>query len=188
MCFTFGAALKLGWDWEQEASYPSDTEGLTEGTYTFDLVIYSEQEGEVDLKLFLDRLFSLKPVVTLEKFKAKFDLGMNYFYDTQRLCMYSYLSIADFSFSTKMRMALITWKKNIIETLWSYENWSSRDALIFDDISLSSEEQITLYETSVSALEEDFYIYGTTLNQDTSCIPGVLVLPGDSAGFYNYVN
>ena len=30
-------------------------------------------------------------------------------------------------------MALISWKKNIIETLWSYDNWASREAKIFDD-------------------------------------------------------
>jgi len=182
VCFSFGAALKVGWEWEQDSVYPSDTEGLTQGQYTFDLNIYSEQEAEFEFKLFLDRLLSFTPSFTIDKFKAALKLGVNYFYDTNRMCFYGVLSLEDFNVDTKMRLALITWRKNVIESLWSYDNWSSREALIFDDISLSSEEEVTLWERSVDALEDDIALYGTQTNTDTDCIPGTI---GSSAGF-NY--
>ena len=188
MCFTFGAALKIGWEWEQDSSYPSDTEGLTQGQYTFDLNIFTEQEAEFEIKLFLDRLLSLTPSFNLDKFKAKFKLGLNYFYDTSRLCMYGILSVADFNLDTKLRMALITWKKNVLESLWSYDNWSSRTAKIFDDISLSSEEEVTLYETNVDALTEDLVIYGTKNNEDNASCFDLSAAAAGAGAHIDYAN
>ena len=85
-------------------------------------------------------------------------------------------------------MAFISFKKNVIDTLWSWDNWSSRDALIFDDISLSSDELITIWSQRTNLATFDGVLLGT---EDSSaaayttdptnlflCFPDVIALPG----------
>jgi hypothetical protein len=66
VCFTFGAGLKIGWEWYQQTTGMT-TDSLT-GKYTGELRIFSEQEGAVDFRLLLDRLFKFQPAIELDDF------------------------------------------------------------------------------------------------------------------------
>lgn len=145
--------------------------------------IYSEQEAEAEINLFLDRVFKFDPAFQLDKFKAMVRFGLNYFYTNKRMCFFGILSVKSFKMDATLKMAFPTLKKNIIDTLWSFDNWASRDAKFLDEIALSSSsETITLYSESVTPLESDFVFAGTKDDAALNCFPGTIATASAAAG------
>lgn len=68
----------------------------------------------------------------MSEFKLRFNLGFTYWYDTKQTCVFSDLSVSDFALKVYLEMALAQFYKDVIESLWTIDNWSSRWALFFD--------------------------------------------------------
>ena len=96
------------------------------------------------------------------------------------MCMFGDLSIEDFFFRVNAEMALVQFYKDIIESLWTLDNWSSPYALWFDELELSVSEQIEIYQVQVTPLTDDYTLYGRR-DYAADCIPG------DFAGTYDYL-
>jgi hypothetical protein len=109
----------------------------------------------------MERLIDILLGGELSSFKLKLNLGFSYFYDTWETCFFGDLSIADFSLNTFLEIMIVQFYKDVIESLWTIDNWSSRWALFFDDIELSNAERITIYSQQFDVLSDDIILYGT---------------------------
>lgn len=53
VCFDFGVGVKLGWEFLQDYFDETSTPDVLDGYYTFELTFYSEQEVNLEFKLFV---------------------------------------------------------------------------------------------------------------------------------------
>ena len=195
VCFDFAVGLKIGWEFNQDFYDDTATPDVLDGYYVFELSIFSEQEANIEFHLFVERLIDILLGGDLSSFKLKLNLGFSYFYDTYETCVFGDLSIADFSLNTFLEIMLVQFYKDVIESLWTIDNWSSRWALFFDDIELSNAERITIYSQQFDVLSDDIILYGTRNSGTTvngtiyDCWPrywGTFVGPLGAASEYNY--
>ena len=141
----FALGLKLGWEFNQRWYDDSSTPDDLDGYYDFELSLYSQQEANIEFLIYVQRLIEIFTGANLSDFKLKLNLGFTYYYQYYHTCVYGDLSIDDFFFKFDGEIALVQFYKNIIENLWTLDNWSSPYALWFDDIELSTSEQIEFY-------------------------------------------
>ena len=187
VCIDFALGLKIGWEFNQVFFDYSSTPDTLDGYYDFTLSLYTQQEGNVEFLIYVQRLIEIYAGANLSDFKFKADFGFFYNYATYHTCIYGLVSIEDFFFRVDAELALVQFYKNVIENLWTLDNWSSPYALWFDEIELSTSESIELYKIQVSPLTEDIPIYGTTdytatTTSTPACIPGIIF-----TGEYDYL-
>ena len=140
VCFDFGVGLKIGWEFDQKWYDNTSTPDELDGYYTFMLSLYSEQEVNLEFHLFVQRLIDIVLSGELSEFQFQFNAGFNYNYDTQSTCCFAQVAIDDFFLKTFLELAIVQFYKDVIESLWTIDNWSSRWALFFDEIELSNSE------------------------------------------------
>ncbi len=139
MCGTYGASVKTGWEWEQE-SYNLVAE---QSYYQLKLNLFSEQGLDLEGLFSADRLYENRTEIILDDFKAQLTLQLKRWYNSGSTCIAIYNSIEDLVFEIIIRQKFIEASKNIVEHLWTLDNWDSPWALYLDDIELS--EAVPIY-------------------------------------------
>ena len=160
VCFDFGVGLKIGWDFDQKWTDEVNTPDELDGYYTFELTFYSEQEINLEFHLFVQRLIDIVLSGELTEFQLQLNLGFNYNYKSMATCVFGQYAIDDFFLKTFLEVALVQFYKDVIESLWTIDNWTSKWALIFDEIELSNSEQIQLYKQQIDILSAAGLLYG----------------------------
>ena len=61
--------------------------------------------------------------------------------------------------------------KDILSSFWCFDNWTGRDAKIFDECELSSSEEIEILQYEIRQTDATKYWYGTGLDQSEGCWP-----------------
>lgn len=56
ICFDFALGLAIGWEFKQRWYDDSSTPDVLDGYYTFELSIFTEQEGNLEFNFYLQRL------------------------------------------------------------------------------------------------------------------------------------
>lgn len=141
LCGKYGASVKAGWEWEQE--YFSLTE---DGRfYKLRLDIFLKQGLDLEGFFFADRIFSSELSILLQDFKALVSFQIVRWYASGRTCMAGFYALDDLVFEILMRLRFIEASKNIIEHLWTLDNWDSIYAKYLDDFGLSDYEPVTLF-------------------------------------------
>lgn len=97
-----------------------------------------------------------------------------------------------------MQLALVQFYKDVIESLWTIENWTSQWALVFDELELSSSEEIQLFSQQVNTQSEAITFYGTRDYRDnTDIVKNGGAIPDykrcwphqwEALGEYNYIS
>ena len=59
MCLTYGANLKVGWEWDQDWYDDPVTTNIADGYYSIELQFYTEQEFGTTVWIFLDRVMDI---------------------------------------------------------------------------------------------------------------------------------
>ena len=72
-----------------------------------------------------------------------------------------FYAIDDLVFEIQMRMRFLEASKNIIEHLWTLDNWDSPWALYIDDFGLSDYIPIKMYKLEIQQTDAQTIIYGT---------------------------
>jgi len=83
-----------------------------------------------------------------------------------------FYAIDDLVFEVSMRMRFLEATKNIIEHLWTLDNWYSPWALYIDDFGLSDFTPIEIYKKEIQQTDAQTIIYGTILDEEENCTPG----------------
>ena len=64
--------------------------------------------------------------------------------------------------------------KDILSSLWCFDNWTGKDAKIFDECELSSSEEVEILKYELKQEEAEKYWYGTGLDQSEGCWPNFI--------------
>ena len=172
VCFDFGVGLKIGWEFVQtvfeDTSQPEPLDGTS--YYDFTLRFYTEQEVDLEFNFFMQRLVELWLSGELTQSKLELDLSSIFHYVSKRNCWYATINFESFYVKFLWEMALVQFYKNIIESLWTIDNWASKWALFFDELEMSQTEVIEIWEynvniNSLSALNP---LYGTDADTGTT--------------------
>lgn len=142
VCGTYGAAFKAGWEWEQE-SYNLVAEN---SYYLLKLNLFAEQGLDLEGLFSADRLYENKTQVILDDFKTQLTIQLKRWYSLGRTCIAIYPSVEDLVFEVIIRQKFIEFSKNIIEHLWTLDNWDSIYALYLDEIDLSEATPIYVFK------------------------------------------
>ena len=59
VCLTYGANLKVGWEWDQDWYDDPVTTNIADGYYSIELQFYTEQEFGTTVWIFLDRVMDI---------------------------------------------------------------------------------------------------------------------------------
>ena len=182
LCGTYGASAKIGWEWEQE--YYS----LTEATkyYQLNLDLYSKQGLDLEGDLFADRLFSNQTSIILDEFKGLLTIQWKHWYANTRSCIAVFYAVDDLVFEIQMRLRFLEASKNIIEHLWTLDNWDSPYAVWLDDFGLSDYTPIEIYKREINQVNSETVLFGTIDDEATNCIPGTFTLGFDSLSDSSY--
>ena len=131
----------------------------------------------------MDRLYSNVTSITLDNFKVLFTIQMKHWYFNGRTCIAIFYALDDLVFEIQMRMRMLEGSKNLIEHLWTFDNWVSPYALWIDDLGLSDYTPIKIYKKQIQQAESQKVIYGTVEDQAQDCKPGYVFLNigGDSS-------
>jgi len=62
--------------------------------------------------------------------------------------------------------------KNIVEHLWTLENWDSPYAVWIDEFGLSDYTPVQVYKKEIQQTDSEKVIFGTIENTSESCRPG----------------
>ena len=123
--------------------------------------------------LFADRLYSNELFITLNDFKGLFTIQITRWYASSRLCIAAFYALDDLVFEVTMRMRFLEASKNIINTLWSLDNWTSPYALWLEDFGLSDYTPIELFKREIQQDDAQTIVYGTVKDEAANCTPGV---------------
>ena len=148
VCLTYGANLKAGWKWDQDWYDDPATIGVADGYYELEFEIYTEQGFATSLWLFFNQIFELDLDFELEEFDAGITIAFKYWRESKRSCFSIYRFIDNFLMLIDMTMRFPQCYKDIVSSLWCFDNWTGKDAKIIDKCEFSSEEliQIMRYE------------------------------------------
>ena len=174
LCGKYGANIKIGWEWEQEFYDLTDAEK----NYRLQLSFYAQQGVDLEGVFFMDRLYSNETDITLEDFKYLFTIEMNHWYENGRTCVAVLQAIDDLVFEIEMKQRLIEASKNLVEHLWTLDNWDSPWALWIDEFGLSDSTPITLFKREITQDDAEKVFYGTTVDEHDNCSPGYLFFGG----------
>lgn len=142
VCATYGANLKAGWEWDQDWYDNPLTPAVADGFYDIELQLFTEQGFATSLWLFLDRAFELDLDFELEEFDLGFTIGFKYWRESKRSCFSVYRYVDNFLMLLNMTMRFPSCYKDILASLWCFDNWTGKDAKIIDKCELSSDELI----------------------------------------------
>ena len=84
--------------------------------------------------------------------------------------MSGFYALDDLVFEILMRLRLIEASKNIVEHLWTLDNWDSIYALWLDDFGLSDYEPVTLFYREIQQQDQQTVFFGVMDDSD-ECIP-----------------
>ena len=171
LCGTYGANVKIGWEWEQEF-YQLTT---ADKYYKINLDLFTKQGVDLEGEFFADRLYSNKTAITLEDFKGLLTVQWKHFYATSRSCIAVFYAIDDLIFEITTRQRFIEAHKNIIEHLWTLDNWDSPWALWIDELELSDYAAVELYKKEIQQADATTTIFGSLVDS-TDCKPGDFTL------------
>ena len=115
-------------------------------------------------------MIELATDAVVDDFKVAANFGFTYYYEYKAACVYGDFTIDDFFFRWAMQLALVQFYKDVIESLWTIENWTSQWALVFDELELSSSEEIQLFSQQVNTQSEAITFYGTRDYRDNTDI------------------
>ena len=177
LCGQYGANIQIGWEWEQEYYDLSDAEKY----YNLKLSFYAQQGVDLEGLFFMDRMYSNETAITLEDFKYLFTIEMNHWYENGRTCLAVLQAIDDLVFEIEMKQKMIEAQKNIIEHLWTLDNWDSPWALWLDDFGLSDSTPITLFKREITQDTAERIFWGVTEDVHTGCSPGYLFTGSSSS-------
>jgi len=112
------------------------------------LQLYTEQGFATSLWLFFERVFELDLDFELEEFDAGITIAFKYWRASKRSCFSVYRYIDNFLMLLNMTMKFPQCYKDILSSLWCFDNWTGKDAKIIDKCEFSSDEliQILRYE------------------------------------------
>lgn len=179
---TYGAAWQTGWEFDQEWYDDPDTVDIKDGQYKLAAEIYSRQSFAFASLFDVDRLYYNNTQFTVESFKALLSLEVYYFYESRRTCIFSYTTIDDFTIIMEVQQRLIQCYKDVIQTLWTLDNWTSIYAQYIDKCDMSTPETITPISYDLNAAQFSSDIIGKkqeleTANDDidtADCLPGFI--------------
>lgn len=84
----------------------------------------------------------------MERFKAKFTVVAKYFHDSRRTCVESFTYVDDFYLQVEMSQKFPECWKDVIDCLWSTDNWTGAYAKYitcrmsdYEDIDIKTYEQ-----------------------------------------------
>lgn len=182
LCGTYGASAKIGWEWEQEFY------DLTDATkyYQLNLDLYSKQGLDLEGLFFADRLFSNQTSIVLDEFKGLLTFQWKHWYADTRSCIGIFYAVDDLVFEIQMRLRFLEASKNIIEHLWTLENWDSPYAVWLDEFGLSDYTPVQIYKKEIQQTDSETVIYGTIENSATNCNPGTFTLGFDALSDQSY--
>jgi len=194
VCLTYGANLKAGWEWNQDWYDDPLTPNVKDGYYDLELQFYTEQGFATSLWLFLDRVFELDADMEFEEFDLGFTIAFKYWRQSKRSCFSVYRYLDNFLFLLTMSMRFPECYKDIISSLWNFDNWTGKDAKIIDKCQFSSDELIEMYRYEIQQEDATKYWVGTDKDQSAKCWPNYTAFSvGDSMAaemldhFYMYV-
>lgn len=101
-------------------------------------------------------------------------MQMKHWYFNGRTCIAIFYAIDDLIYEVSMRMQFVEVSKNLLEHLWTLENWDSPNARWLDYFGLSDYAPISLYKKEIQQEEALTMLYGTIEDSATSCSPGYL--------------
>lgn len=170
LCGTYGASMKVGWEWQQEYY------ALTEATkyYTLRLDAYSLQGINLEGEFKADRLYTNKTSIILDQFKGLLTMELKHWYFNGRTCMAIFYAIDDLIYEVSVRMQFVEASKNILQHLWTLDNWDSPNALWLDSFGLSDYTPITIFKREIQQEEALTMLYGTNEDTSVNCSPGYL--------------
>lgn len=97
ICLTYGLTLETGWEFGQEWYDDPDTVDLKDGEYKLGVDLYSQQSGAIAALFDMGKLYYSNSQLTVEEFKIMLSTEVYYFYESKRTCVFSYLTLEDFS-------------------------------------------------------------------------------------------
>ena len=145
VCGEYGANLRIGWEWQQEFY------ALTDETKYYELRWDLFASQGVDLKgiFFTDRIYSNELTIELDDFKVLFTIQAKHWYYNGRTCVAIFYALDDLVFEIQMRQRFLEASKNIVEHLWTLDNWISPYAMWLDDFGLSDYTPIKVYRREI---------------------------------------
>ena len=172
VCGTYGANAKIGWEWQQQFYT------LTERDKYYELRwdLYANQSVDLEGLFYADRIYSNDTSITLDDFKVLFTIQMKHWYYNGRTCIAIFYAIDDLVFEIQMRQRFLEGNKNIVEHLWTFDNWISPYALWLDEIGLSDYTPIKVYRKEIQQADSQKVIFGTVEDEAENCKPGYVFL------------
>lgn len=86
-----------------------------------------------------------------------------------------------------MRLRFLEASKNIIEHLWTLQNWDSPYAVWLDEFGLSDYTPVQLKKIEIQQTDSERIIFGTIENE-ADCIPGAFTLGFDKLSDTPFAN
>lgn len=142
---------------------------------------YTTQAAGASTSFYLEKLYSNTMTYSLDSFTFSFKWEAYYFYDYYAWCLnFSHITSA-IKLSIVSNSALETCSKAIINCFDNFDTWTSPDAQIFDDCSLSSGTDVTVWEYEPLTDEYERYWFGDGTYTPSMCWPG-------SSPLYSYID
>jgi hypothetical protein len=185
-CLTYGANLKVGWEWDQEWYDDPLTPNIKDGYYDIELKWFTEQGFATSIWLLLDRVFDLETDFEFEEFDLGVTFGFKYWRASKRSCFTVYRFIDNFLLDLTMSMRFPECYKDIISSLWCFDNWTGVDAKIIDKCEFSSEEPIEMYRYEIEQDDAQKYWVGSDEDKSEGCWPNFI--GGSSTSSQLFVN
>lgn len=183
LCGFYGASVKIGWEWEQEFYQLTDETKY----YLLNLDLYTKQGIDLEGLFFADRLFSNQTSIVLDEFKGLLTFQWKHWYAESNSCIGVYYAIDDLVFEIQMRLRFLEATKNIIEHLWTLENWDSPYAVWLDEFGLSDYTPVQIYKKEIQQTDSEVLFLGDITNE-TTCIPGNFSLGFDKLSDSPFTN
>ena len=140
VCLTYGANLKVGWEWDQDWYDDPVTSTVADGYYEIELEFYTQQGFATSLYIFLEQVLELDLDFSLEDFDLGMSIAFKYWQASKRSCFMVYRFVDNFLMQLLLKMRFPECYKDILSSFWCFENWTGPDAKIFDKCELSSSE------------------------------------------------
>ena len=86
VCLTYGANLKVGWEWDQDWYDDPVTPNVADGFYNIEVEFYTKQGFQTDIWIFLDRIFEMDLDFEIDDFDVGFTIAYKYFRASKRSC------------------------------------------------------------------------------------------------------
>lgn len=119
-------------------------------------------------------MFELDIDFELEEFDLGIAFAFKYWRKSKRSCFSVYRKIDNFLTLLTMSMRLPECYKDVISSLWCFDNWTGKDAKIIDKCEFSSDELIEMYRYEIEQDDAKKYWVGTDEDVSKKCWPNII--------------